>query len=126
MIPYMDLQDLCYRDKKKKKRRANTLIMQNFKLIKRMMKEHWFFTESSKGLTPWTISGWPIPVIIVTAFYLYCHHRIDKIKTPRLIWNWSKVPLILNFSTPIMYYWCKDEEEYKTVPIFSFLYPNRP
>lgn len=66
--------------------------MQNFKFLKKMMKEHWFFfTESSKDLTPVTISGWPTLVIIVTAFYLYCHHWIDKIKTQRLIWNWSKL-----------------------------------
>lgn len=46
MIPYMDLlQDLCYRIKKEEQ---NTLIMQNFKLIKKMMKEHRFLLNLQK------------------------------------------------------------------------------
>lgn len=41
MKPYMDLQDSCYRSEiAKKERRVNTLIMQNFKFLKKMMKEH--------------------------------------------------------------------------------------
>lgn len=40
MKPYMDLQDSCYRLEIAKKRRVNTLIMQNFKFLKKMMKEY--------------------------------------------------------------------------------------
>lgn len=55
MIPYMDLlQDLCYRIKK---RRAKHSYNAKLQTDKKDDERTSIFTESSKGLTPGTISG---------------------------------------------------------------------